>query len=47
MGFSGGGGSTGIGNHVHSNATGEGGALSNTSTLLGTLNLSSRIIIGV
>ena len=46
MGFSGGGGSTGVTNHVHSNAVGEGGELKTTQTLLDTSSLYSRIIIG-
>jgi len=47
MGFSGGGGSTGIGNHVHSNAVGEGGSLSLSDSLIGNTNLYSRIVVGV
>jgi len=46
MGFSGGGGSTGVSNHVHSNAVGEGGSLSITDTLIDNTNLYTRIIIG-
>jgi hypothetical protein len=46
MSFSGGGGSTGVTAHVHSNATGEGGSLSSSSTLLDNSKLYSRIIAG-
>jgi hypothetical protein len=46
MGFGGGGGSTGVSNHVHSNALGEGGSLSTTESLIASSNLYSRIIIG-
>jgi len=46
MGFSGGGGSTGVTNHVHSSAVGEGGSLSIPDTLIADSNLYSRIIIG-
>lgn len=46
MGFSGGGGSTGVGNHVHSNAVGEGGSLSISETLIANSNLYSRIVAG-
>jgi hypothetical protein len=47
MGFSGGGGSTGVSNHVHSNAVGEGGSLSTDDTLIADSSLYSRIIVGV
>ena len=47
MGFSGGGGSTGIGNHLHTNAVGEGGSLSTSSTLIANGSLYSRILVGV
>jgi hypothetical protein len=46
MGFSGGGGSTGVGAHVHSNAVGEGGSLSTTETLIADSNLYTRIVAG-
>tara|TARA_R110000803_G_scaffold142408_1_gene208699 strand:+ start:319 stop:462 length:144 start_codon:yes stop_codon:yes gene_type:complete len=46
MGFGGGGGSTGVSNHVHSNAVGEGGSLSTSETLIASSNLYTRIIIG-
>ena len=46
MGFGGGGGSTGVSNHVHSNALGEGGSLSNTDTLLSNRSLYTSIIVG-
>ena len=46
MGFGGGGGSTGVSNHVHSNALGEGGSLSTSETLISNSNLYSRIIAG-
>tara|TARA_Y100000296_G_C5114812_1_gene227134 strand:- start:657 stop:800 length:144 start_codon:yes stop_codon:yes gene_type:complete len=46
MGFSGGGGSTGVSNHVHSNAVGEGGSLSSSDTLIADSPLYSRILIG-
>tara|TARA_R110002096_G_scaffold365329_1_gene558669 strand:- start:527 stop:670 length:144 start_codon:yes stop_codon:yes gene_type:complete len=45
--FGGGGGSTGVGNHVHSNAVGEGGSLSTSSTLIANGSLYSRILVGV
>jgi hypothetical protein len=46
MGFGGGGGgSTGVTSHVHSNAAGEGGSLDNT-TLLDNTNLETRIMVG-
>jgi len=44
--FGGGGGSTGVGAHVHSNAVGEGGSLSTTETLIADSNLYTRIIAG-
>jgi|TARA_R110000822_G_scaffold194023_1_gene332345 hypothetical protein len=46
MGFGGGGGTTGVTNHVHSNAVGEGGSLSTTETLIASSNLYTRIIAG-
>lgn len=46
MGFGGGGGSTGVSNHVHSNAVGEGGSLSNSESLIASSNLYSRILVG-
>jgi hypothetical protein len=46
MGFSGGGGTTGVSNHVHSSAVGEGGSLSTTDTLIANGKLYSRIIVG-
>jgi hypothetical protein len=46
MGFSGGGGSTGVSNHVHSSALGEGGNLSVTETLITGSNLYTRILVG-
>jgi len=46
MGFSGGGGSTGVTNHVHSNAVGEGGSLSTTETLIENSNLYTRLLVG-
>ena len=45
MGFSGGGGVE-ITNHVHSNATGEGGSLSSSETLIDSNVLYTRIIVG-
>ena len=46
MGFSGGGGSTGVTNHVHSDAIGEGGSLSSSETLIDSNVLYTRIIVG-
>ena len=46
MGFSGGGGSTGVSNHVHNSAVGEGGNLSINETLITGSNLYSRIVVG-
>jgi len=46
MGFSGGGGTTGVTNHVHSNAVGEGGSLSASDTLIANSNLYTRIVVG-
>jgi len=46
LGFSGGGGSTGVGAHVHSNAVGEGGSLSTSDTLIADSNMFARIVIG-
>jgi len=45
--FGGGGGSTGVSAHVHSNAVGEGGSLSTSDTLIADGNLYARILIGV
>ena len=47
MSFGGSNGSTGVTAHVHNNSVGEGGALSNTLTKLDSMNLSTRITIGV
>ena len=47
MSFGGGNVSSGVSAHVHSNSTGEGGALNSTETLLDTSSLYSRILIGV
>jgi len=44
--FSGGGGSTGVTAHVHSNAAGEGGSLSTTDTLMDNAPLYSKILVG-
>jgi len=47
MGFGGGSdGSTGITDHVHSAAVGEGGSLSIDDTLIENTNLYSRILVG-
>jgi len=46
MGFSGGGGSTGVTNHVHNNLVGEGGSLSSDETLIASSNLYTRIVVG-
>tara|TARA_R110000803_G_scaffold116604_1_gene185177 strand:+ start:85 stop:228 length:144 start_codon:yes stop_codon:yes gene_type:complete len=46
MGFGGGGGSTGVSNHVHSSEVGEGGNLSVTETLITGTNLYTRILVG-
>jgi hypothetical protein len=46
MGFGGGGGSTGVSNHVHSSEVGEGGNLSNTETLITGRNLYTAILVG-
>jgi len=46
MGFGGGGGSTGVTNHVHSAAVGEGGSLDTSQTLIDDTLLYNRIIIG-
>jgi len=46
MGFGGGGGSTGVSNHVHNSAVGEGGNLSLGETLISNSNLYSRILAG-
>ena len=45
MGFSGGGGSTGIGNHLHTNSVGEGGSLNNTS-LINDRSIYTTIVVG-
>jgi len=44
--FGGGGGSTGVSNHVHSNAVGEGGSLDTVQTLISDTNLYTRLVIG-
>jgi len=44
--FGGGGGTTGVSAHVHSNAVGEGGSLSTSDTLIEDSNLYARILIG-
>ena len=44
MSFSGGGGSTGVTNHVHSNAVGEGGSLAVPDTLIADMPLSTYIM---
>lgn len=46
MSFGGGGGTTGVTNHVHSAAVGEGGSLSISDTLISDSNLYSRIVAG-
>ena len=46
MSFGGGNTSTGVSAHVHSNAVGEGGALSTSDTLLDTASLYTRIVVG-
>ena len=46
MGFGGGGGSTGVSNHVHSSSVGEGGSLSTSETLIASGNLYARIVAG-
>jgi hypothetical protein len=48
MGFGGGGdsGSLGVSAHLHSNAIGDGGSLSNSTTLISDNNLYTRILIG-
>jgi hypothetical protein len=47
MGFGGGSdGSTGITDHVHSSAVGEGGSLSTSDTLIENVNLYARILVG-
>ncbi len=43
MGFGGGGGGGAITNHVHSNAVGEGGSLSDSLSLINNENLANRI----
>ncbi len=47
MSFGGGGGSVGVGNHVHDNNVGEGGELKTAQTLIDGSNLYTRIVIGV
>jgi len=44
--FGGGGGSTGVSAHVHSNAVGEGGSLSTSDTLISNSLIYNRILIG-
>jgi hypothetical protein len=46
MSFGGGNVSSGVSAHVHDNNTGEGGALSATSTLMDTSSLYTRILVG-
>lgn len=46
MSFSGGGGSTGVTAHVHSNAAGEGGSLTTSDTLIDNSSLYARILVG-
>ena len=46
MSFGGGGGSTGVSAHVHSNAVGEGGSLSTSLTELANSNMYARIVVG-
>lgn len=46
MSFGGGGGSSGVTAHVHSNASGEGGSLSVSDTLIADTNLYTRIVAG-
>jgi len=46
MSFGGQNSSSGVSAHVHSNAVGEGGALSTSDTLLDTSNIYTRIIVG-
>ena len=46
MSFGGGGGTTGVTNHVHSSQVGEGGSLSISDTLISNSNLYSRIVAG-
>ena len=46
MSFSGGGGTTGVSAHVHSNAAGEGGSLSTANTLIDNTPLYTRILVG-
>ena len=45
MSFSGGGGSTGVTNHVHSNAVGEGGSLAVPDTLIQNMPMSSYVMV--
>lgn len=47
MSFGGSNSNTGVSAHVHDNNIGEGGALSNSLTQIGSVTLSSRIITGV
>lgn len=46
MSFGGGGGSSGVTAHIHSNASGEGGSLSIPETLIDNSNLYTRILVG-
>lgn len=45
MSFGGGGGITGVGNHVHDNSVGEGGSLSMPDTLISDANLFSMMMV--
>jgi len=45
MSFGGGGGSTGVTNHVHSNAVGEGGSLSVPQTLIADMPLTTYVMV--
>ena len=45
MSFGGGGGSSGVSAHVHSNASGEGGTLKTADTLIDDTNLYGRILV--
>jgi len=47
MGFSGGGGSTGVTAHTHTSAVGNGGQLSINETQITNSTLYSRILLGV
>tara|TARA_R110000823_G_scaffold275286_1_gene394094 strand:- start:280 stop:423 length:144 start_codon:yes stop_codon:yes gene_type:complete len=45
MSFGGGGGSSGVSAHVHSNAAGEGGSLKTQDSLIDDTNLYGRILV--